>query len=137
MKKIMGALQDLPANQHSQSSPIHSIMAGLAVLVCWQILWGSHDFLHTFSMALYHKWDVKSGFNFVHKFFMLISDGLGGVRRLVHFEPQSCSHSAYGYALSVNFHLMLLHSSLQLGTGRKKMLGLKKILLKYFEIQKG
>ena len=27
MKKIVGALQDLPANQHGQSSPIHSIMA--------------------------------------------------------------------------------------------------------------
>ena len=55
IKKIVGVFQDLLPNQHSQSSPIHSIMAGLAVLVCWQILKGSHDFLHTFSMALYHK----------------------------------------------------------------------------------
>ena len=30
-------------------------------------------------MALYHKWSVKTGFTFVLQFFMLISDGLGGV----------------------------------------------------------
>ena len=51
MKKIVGALQDLPANQHSQSSEIHPIMARLAVLLSWQILKGSHGFLYTFSMA--------------------------------------------------------------------------------------
>ena len=33
----------------------------------------------TFSMALYHKWDVKYGFVYVLTFFSLISDGLGGV----------------------------------------------------------
>ena len=32
---------------------------------------------HTFSM--YHKWGVKTGFTFALQFFMLISDGLGGV----------------------------------------------------------
>ena len=36
-------------------------------------------FFHTFSMALYHKWDVKTGFIFALQFFMLISHGLGGV----------------------------------------------------------
>ena len=35
--------------------------------------------VRTFSMALYHKWDVKNGFAYVLKFFTLISDGLGGV----------------------------------------------------------
>ena len=31
-------------------------------------------------MTLYHKWDVKFGFNFaLIQFFMLISGGLGGV----------------------------------------------------------
>ena len=30
-------------------------------------------------MALYHKWDVKTGFTFALQFFMLISEGLGGV----------------------------------------------------------
>ena len=30
-------------------------------------------------MALYHKWGVKTGFIFALQFFMLISDGLGGV----------------------------------------------------------
>ena len=79
MKKIMRALQNLPANQHSQSSPIHSIMAGLAMLLSWQIIKASHDFLHVFSMALQHKWDVKTGFSFALQFFILISDGLGGV----------------------------------------------------------
>ena len=59
--------------------PNSQIMVGLAVLVSWQILKGSQDFLHTFSMALYHKWDVKNGFAYVLQFFSLISDGLGGV----------------------------------------------------------
>jgi hypothetical protein len=31
-------------------------------------------------MALYHNWGVKTGFNFAPQFFMLISDGLGGVK---------------------------------------------------------
>ena len=30
-------------------------------------------------MALYHKWDVKTGFTFARQCFMLISDDLGGV----------------------------------------------------------
>ena len=34
-------------------------------------------------MALYHKWDVKSGFAFVLQFFSLIFDGLGGVQGLI------------------------------------------------------
>ena len=74
MKKILGALQDLPAKQHSQFS--HSLWnwAGLAVLVTWQILKGSQDFLYTFNLVLYHKWDVN-----VLQFFSLISDSLGGV----------------------------------------------------------
>ena len=37
------------------------------------------DFVNTFSMALYHKWDVKNGFTFVLQLFSLLSDGLGGV----------------------------------------------------------
>ncbi len=40
---------------------------------------GSQDFLHTFSMALYHIWDVKNGFPYVLTFFSLISDSLGSV----------------------------------------------------------
>ena len=55
-------------------------MAELAVLVSWCILKSSHNFLHTFSTALYHKWGVKTGFTFALQFFMPISDGLGGVR---------------------------------------------------------
>ena len=31
-------------------------------------------------MASYYKWGVKTGFTFVLQFFMLISDGLGGVK---------------------------------------------------------
>ena len=81
MKKILGDLQDLPANKYSQFSHNFWNWAELAVLVSWQILNGSKDFLHTFSMALYHKWDVKNGFTFVLQFFSLISDGLGGVRK--------------------------------------------------------
>ena len=37
----------------------------------------------TVSMGLYHKWDVKNGFAYVFQFFSLISDGLGGVHRVV------------------------------------------------------
>ena len=53
--------------------------AGLAVLVSWQILKGSQNFLHYFRMALYHKWEVKNDFAYVLQFFSSISDGPGGV----------------------------------------------------------
>ena len=79
MRKILGALQDLPANQHSQFSHNLWNWAELAVLVSKQVLKGFQDFLHTFSMALYHKWDVKNAFTYVLTFFSLISDGLGSV----------------------------------------------------------
>ena len=38
-----------------------------------------HFFFQTFSMALYHKWDVKNDFAYVLQFFSLISDSLGSV----------------------------------------------------------
>jgi hypothetical protein len=59
-------------------------MAKLAVVVSWKILKGSQDFLHTISMALYHKWDVENGFPYVLQFFSLISDSTGGVN----YKPQ-------------------------------------------------
>ena len=31
-------------------------------------------------MAFYQKWDVKTGFTIALQFFLLISDGLGGVK---------------------------------------------------------
>jgi hypothetical protein len=34
---------------------------------------------HSFSMALYHKWDVNNDFAYVLQFFSLISDSLGSV----------------------------------------------------------
>ena len=34
-------------------------------------------------MVLYHKWGVKTGSTFALQFFLLISDGLGGVTSLV------------------------------------------------------
>ena len=47
------------------------------------------NFLYTFSMAPYHKWDVKNGFAFMLDFFSLISDGLGGVGDITpHRRPQ-------------------------------------------------
>ena len=52
------------------------------MLVSWEIQNGSHDFFHTLSMALCHKWDVKNDFAYVLQFFSLISDGLGSVFRL-------------------------------------------------------
>ena len=79
MEKILGAIQYLPANYQSQSCPISHIMARLAVLVSWQVLNGSQDFFHPFSMALYHKWDVKNALAYVLQFFSLITDSLGSV----------------------------------------------------------
>ena len=56
-------------------------MAGLAVLVSWYVdpkgLPGF--FFHTFSMALYHKSDVKKDDAYVLQFFSFISDSLGSV----------------------------------------------------------
>ena len=60
-------------------------MAELAVLVGWYILNGSQDCLHTFSMTLYWKWDVKNGFTYELQFFSFISDGLGGVHKILLF----------------------------------------------------
>ena len=37
----------------------------------------------TFSMASYHKWDVKNGLAYVLQFFSLICYGLGGVPNFV------------------------------------------------------
>ena len=39
-------------------------------------------FFYTFSMALYHKWDVKNDFVYVLQFFSLISDSLDSVHNL-------------------------------------------------------
>ena len=64
---------------HSQCSHNLSNWAGLAVLVSRYILNGSQDFFHIFSIALYHKWDVKNNFAYVLQFFSLNSDGLIGV----------------------------------------------------------
>ena len=72
IKKILG-----PLGSTSQSSPISQIMAELAMLVSLQVLKGSQDLLHTFRMALYHKYDVKNGFAFVLQLLSLISDDLG------------------------------------------------------------
>ena len=60
-------------------------MAGLAVLLSWELLKGSHDFLHSFSMALYYKWGVKTGFTFALQFFMPIFDSLDGVKSKTFF----------------------------------------------------
>ena len=50
------------------------------------------DFLYTFSMALYHKWDVKNGFAYVLQSFSLIFDGLGGVQMAnIKTEGWSCA----------------------------------------------
>ena len=63
-------------------------MAGLAVLVSWEILNGSQDFFHTFSMALYHKWNVKNDFAYKLQFFSLISDSLDSVYRDVEINTK-------------------------------------------------
>ena len=71
MKKILGALQNLPANQRSQFSHNLWNWTGLGVLVSWQILKGSQNFLHIFSMALYHKWDVNLSMYFIFSHLLL------------------------------------------------------------------
>ena len=52
-----------------------------AMLKVWRKSWEPFRIyhLHTFSIALYYKWDVKNGFTYVLQFFSLISDSLGGV----------------------------------------------------------
>ena len=40
---------------------------------------GIPGFFHTFSMTLYHKWEVINDFVYVLQFFSLISDSLGSV----------------------------------------------------------
>ena len=46
-------------------------------------------------MVLYHKWGVKTGLIFALKFFMLISDGLGGVMWIMEqFGPSLNTYSA-------------------------------------------
>ena len=54
------------------------------MLVSWEILNGSQEFFHTFSMALCHKWDDKNDFAYVLQFFSLISDSLGSVSSNAH-----------------------------------------------------
>ena len=70
-------------------------MAELAVLLSWWILKDSHSFLHTFSIALYHKWGVKTGLTFAIQFVKLTSEGLGGVFlflfHMQHFSFLECS----------------------------------------------
>ena len=73
-------------------------MAGLAVLVSWEILKASQDFFHTFSMASYHKWDVKYDFAYVLQFFSLISDSLGSLGSVFNIDiPQAKSDHASTY----------------------------------------
>ena len=96
MKEILGAIQKLPAIEHSQFSHNLGNWAELAVLVSWQLLKGSQDFLHTFSMALYHKWDVKNGFAYVLTFFSLISDGLGSVKYTLQWGQGTGTNWSFG-----------------------------------------
>ena len=76
-------------------------MAGLAVLVSWEILNGPQDFFHTFSMALCHKWDVKNYFSYVLQFLSLISDGVGiaVVKKNSCLRKRGC-HEIYQFTIS-------------------------------------
>ena len=65
-------------------------MAGLAVLVSWEILNRSQDFFHNFSIVLCHKWDVKNDFAYVLQFFSLISDVLDSVKDLLFKSVLGC-----------------------------------------------
>jgi hypothetical protein len=42
------------------------------------------NFIYTFLLS---PWGVKTGFTFAHQFFLLVSDGLGGVSTYVPFGP--------------------------------------------------
>jgi hypothetical protein len=44
-------------------------------------------------MAFFHKWGVKNDFTFALQFFMLISDGLGGVNNVISLEKSGKSTS--------------------------------------------
>ena len=68
----------------------------------WAIIeWIRLNFLHTFRMDSYLKWGVKTGFTIAPKFFMLISDGLGGVLTIRPQTPLSLSEGSY---LCVSWH---------------------------------
>ena len=92
---------------------LYSIASSLLNIICRQIWYQSksdymdraygstsfQDFLYTFSMALYHKWDVKNDSAFMLQFVSLISDGLGGVQSIsmynimIYSLPTICSKS--------------------------------------------
>ena len=58
-------------------------MAELAVLISMVDPKGLPGFFfHTFSMALYHKWDVKNDFAYLLQVFSFIFDGLSSVKWL-------------------------------------------------------
>ena len=73
IKKILGALQNLPANQHSQSSSFYSIMAKLSALVIQPIESKGHPgLLHTnFQHGLISKMASPLCSNFSNLFFMV------------------------------------------------------------------
>ena len=79
MKKIVGALQDLPANYYRQSSHNLSNWAGLAVLLSWQLQNGSQDFNFSIVMGSKPSFQLKFIAAYVLQFFSLISDSLGSV----------------------------------------------------------
>ena len=56
-------------------------------------------------MALYHKRGVKPGFTFALKFFMFISDGLGGVKVLsLVFSGKSKQRERKKIKILMNFY---------------------------------
>jgi hypothetical protein len=44
------------------------------------------NFIYTFLLS---PWGVKTGFTFAHQFFLLVSDGLGGVSTYVPFNNEA------------------------------------------------
>ena len=66
---------------------------------------------HTFSMALYHKWNVKNDFAYLLTFFSLISEGLGGVCWLLSISSKECISIG---ALGARTHRSLIHHLLHL-----------------------
>ena len=96
----MGAVQGLPANQHSQSSHNMLNWARLAVLVSWQILNGSQDFFFLFStLSFIYFSKYETIVLYVLQFSLLIF-----------FLPRQCSVGRLGCFYLLNYCVNILIS---------------------------
>ena len=76
-KKLWEQIRICLIKRTANSNPVKMVLIGYAIQQAnpkWLL-----QFFYTFSMTLYSKWGVKTGYTFALQFFLLISDSLGGV----------------------------------------------------------